>query len=150
MSDRLLGAACLVVAAAMAWAAHGYAAAFSYEPVGPRAFPLLLSGLMALGGMVLVARPSAGAGGGVYAGVPLKALALCVLTVLAYAIGFEVVGFPLMTMLMTVPVGMAFGGTALKSLGGGAVLGIVLFLMFDRLLDVVLPAGWLAPLLQGL
>lgn len=148
MTDRLLGAACIVVAAAMAWAAHGYAAAFSYEPVGPRAFPLLLSVLMALGGMVLVARPSAGPSP--YAGVPAKALLLCVCTVLAYALGFEVLGFPLVTALMTVPVGMAFGGSAWKSLGGGALLGLVLFFMFDRWLDVVLPAGWLAPLLQGL
>ena len=148
MTDRILGAACIVVAAAMAWAAHGYAAAFSYEPVGPRAFPLLLSALMALGGMALVARPAADPSP--YAGVPAKALALCVLTVLAYALGFEVLGFPLVTALMTVPVGMAFGGTALKSFGGGAVLGLVMFFMFDRWLDVVLPAGWLAPLLQGL
>ena len=44
MSDRILGAACLVVAAGMAWAAQDYAAPISYEPVGPRAFPLLLAG----------------------------------------------------------------------------------------------------------
>lgn len=148
MTDRILGAACIVVAAAMAWAAHGYAADFSYEPVGPRAFPLLLSALMAMGGMVLVARPSPGPGP--YQGVPVKALLLCVLTVLAYALGFEVLGFPLVTALMTVPVGMAFGGSAIKSLAGGAAMGLALFFMFDRWLDVVLPAGWLAPVLQGL
>ncbi len=57
MSDRILGAACLVAGAGMAWAAHDYAAPISYEPVGPRAFPLLLAGLMALAGAWLVARP---------------------------------------------------------------------------------------------
>ena len=40
MSDRILGAACVAVGAAMAWAAKDYAAPISYEPVGPRAFPL--------------------------------------------------------------------------------------------------------------
>ena len=49
MSDRILGAACVVVAAGMAWAGHGYAAPIAYEPVGPRAFPLLLAALMAAG-----------------------------------------------------------------------------------------------------
>ena len=44
MSDRILGAVCVVAAAGMAWAAQDYAAAISYEPVGPRAFPLLLAG----------------------------------------------------------------------------------------------------------
>ena len=41
MSDRILGVACVAVAAGMAWAAADYAAPISYEPVGPRAFPLL-------------------------------------------------------------------------------------------------------------
>lgn len=48
MGDRILGAICLVMAAAMAWAAHGYAAEISYEPVGPRAFPTLLAAILAV------------------------------------------------------------------------------------------------------
>ena len=43
---------------AMAWAARDYAAAISYEPVGPRAFPLLLAALLAIGGSWLVLRPT--------------------------------------------------------------------------------------------
>ena len=148
MSDRLLGAACCIAAICMGWAAFGYAAAFSYEPVGPRAFPLLLAGLLAAGGLWLVAKPAPDAGQ--YASVPVKMVAMCVAAILLYAFGFEKVGFPMATALLTVPVGMAFGGNALKSLGFGAVMGVLLYFMFDRLLDVMLPAGWLAPLLQGL
>ena len=59
MSDRILGAACVATSAAMAWAARDYAAAISYEPVGPSAFPLLLAGLMAAGGLWLVLKPDA-------------------------------------------------------------------------------------------
>lgn len=58
MSDRVLGVACVVVAAGMAWAATDYAAPISYEPVGPRAFPLLLATLMGIGGLWLIVRPS--------------------------------------------------------------------------------------------
>jgi putative tricarboxylic transport membrane protein len=47
MSDRVLGAACVVLGAGMAWSAKDYAAPISYEPVGPRAFPMLLAGLLA-------------------------------------------------------------------------------------------------------
>jgi putative tricarboxylic transport membrane protein len=147
MTDRLLGTACVIAAACMAWAAHGYAAAFSYEPVGPRAFPLLLSGLLALGGLWLVARPEPDAGQWTH--VPFKLTALCVGAVFLYAVGFEKVGFPLATALLAVPVGMAFGGNALKSFAVGIAMGIGLYFMFDRLLDVMLPAGWLAPVLQG-
>jgi putative tricarboxylic transport membrane protein len=50
---------------------------------------------------------------------------------------------------MAVPVGMAFGGSWKQSLAGGAGLGLVLFVLFDKLLDVVLPTGLLAVLLGG-
>ena len=82
MSDRILGAVCVFASAGMAWAARDYAAAISYEPVGPRAFPLLLAGLMAVGGGWLVLRPTLR--GGVFRGVPLGATAFTALAVLVY------------------------------------------------------------------
>lgn len=147
MSDRILGAVCVVASAGMAWAARDYAAAISYEPVGPRAFPLLLAGLMAVGGSWLVLRPTLRAG--VFRGVPLKATAFTALAVLVYALLFEVLGFALATAVMAVPVGMAFGGSWKQSLAGGAGLGITLYFLFDKLLDVVLPTGLLAAVLGG-
>lgn len=147
MSDRVLGAVCVVASAAMAWAAQDYAAAISYEPVGPRAFPLLLACGLGLSGLWLVLRPTAGAEA--FHGVPWKSTALCAAAVLAYALLFQWLGFALATALMAVPVGMAFGGSLKQSLTGGASLGLVLFLLFDKLLDVVLPTGPLAALLGG-
>ncbi len=81
--------------------------------------------------------------------MPLKATALCAGAVLAYALLFQMLGFPLATALMAVPVGMAFGGTWKQALTGGAALGLALYLLFDKVLDVVLPAGPLAALLGG-
>lgn len=147
MSDRVLGVVCVVASAAMAWAAQDYAAAISYEPVGPRAFPLLLACGLGLSGLWLVLRPSAGAEA--FHGVPWKSTAACAAAVLAYALLFQWLGFALATALMAVPVGMAFGGSWKQSLAGGAALGLVLFLLFDKLLDVVLPTGPLAALLGG-
>jgi putative tricarboxylic transport membrane protein len=145
MSDRALGAVCVVASAAMAWAAQDYAAAISYEPVGPRAFPLLLASGLGLSGLWLVLRPSVGAE--CFQGVPWKATALCAAAVLAYALLFQWLGFPLATALMAVPVGMAFGGSWKQALTGGLALGVVLYLLFDKVLDVVLPAGRLVTLL---
>lgn len=147
MSDRVLGAVCVVASAAMAWTAQDYAAAISYEPVGPRAFPLLLASGLGLCGLWLVLRPSAGSEA--FHGVPWKATALCATAVLVYALLFQWLGFALATALMAVPVGMAFGGSWKQSLMGGTALGLVLFLLFDKLLDVVLPTGLLAVLLGG-
>ena len=147
MSDRILGAACVVASAGMAWAAQGYAAAISYEPVGPRAFPLLLAALMAVAGVWLVIRPTQR--GAAITLANLKLIGLAALAVFAYALLFEWLGFTLATALMAVPVGMAFGGSWKASLAGGAGLGLVLFFLFDKLLDVVLPTGLLSVVLGG-
>lgn len=147
MSDRILGAACVAVGAAMAWAAKDYAAPISYEPVGPRAFPLLLAGLMVAGGAWLVVKPTMN--GHWMREAPLKALAFAVVAVFVYALLFEWLGFTLATTVMAVPVGMAFGGSLPKSLTGGVGLGLVLYLLFDKALDVVLPTGLLSFLFGG-
>jgi putative tricarboxylic transport membrane protein len=147
MSDRILGAACVVASAAMAWAAHDYAAPISYEPVGPRAFPLLLAGLMALAGGWLIARPGPQVSG--LAREHMRPIGLAIVAVFAYAALFEVLGFPLATALMALPVGMAFGGSWKQSLAGGVAMGLVLYLLFDKLLDVVLPTGLLSFVLGG-
>ncbi len=147
MSDRILGAACVIVGAGMAWAARDYAAPISYEPVGPRAFPMLLAALLAAGGLWLVFKP--GGDEPWLHKVPLGPLAFAVVAVFAYAFLFQWLGFTLATVAMAMPVGMAFGGSWMKSLAGGVGLGLLLFLGFDKLLDVVLPSGLLAFILGG-
>lgn len=147
MSDRILGAVCVVASAGMAWAAVDYAAPISYEPVGPRAFPLLLAALMALMGAWLVVKPSAHRFG--LSPAHFKPIGWAVVAVFTYAALFETLGFPVATALMAVPVGMAFGGSWKQSLAGGVSMGLVLFLLFDKLLDVVLPTGLLSFVLGG-
>lgn len=147
MSDRILGAACVLAGAGMAWVARDYVAPISYEPVGPRAFPMLLAGLLAAGGLWLFIRPASDDHW--FKRVPLRPLAYAVIAVFAYAYLFQWLGFTLATMVMAVPVGMAFGGTWKQSLAGGIGLGLLLFLVFDKLLDVVLPSGLLAFILGG-
>ena len=53
-------------------------------------------------------------------------------------------GFPIATAILTVVIGMLFGATIPAAGISGAVLGILLWYAFDRLLDVTLPLGaWL-------
>lgn len=155
MGDRILGALCVLLAGAMAWAAHGYAAEISYEPVGPRAFPVLLATVLALAGAWLVVRPSraaspahAEAPNASHDGLGLP-LALTVGAMLAYVLLFQWLGFVLATALMTVPIGRSFGGRPLPLLVTGLGLGLGLYLVFDKLFDVVLPTGVLAFILGG-
>ena len=48
LAQRIFASALLLVCAGLAAMAWPYQAAFSYEPVGPRAFPLLMLALMGL------------------------------------------------------------------------------------------------------
>jgi putative tricarboxylic transport membrane protein len=148
MSDRALGAACVLASVAMAAAARDYTAAISYEPLGPRAFPLLLAVGLGLSGLWLVFRPTQGTNA--FSGIPWLPTLVCAGAIVAYAALFQLLGFVLATALMTVPVGMAFGGQWRRALGGGVALGLVLFLLFDRVLDVVLPDGLMALWLGGI
>jgi len=145
MNDRTLGILALILAAFMTWAGWDIEAPFAYEPVGPRAFPLLVALIIGLCGLRLAIKGgnpigvnSAGANG---------RIALMVLYAAIYAFLFQWLGFVIATALMTVFVGRLFGGSWLKCAAGGLVMGIFFFLLFDHALDVVLPTGLLGDLL---
>ncbi|MDO5057907.1 MAG: tripartite tricarboxylate transporter TctB family protein [Lautropia sp.] len=141
MNNRILGVAALLVAAFMAWHAHDLQAPVSYEPIGPRAFPLIIAAVMALCGLRLVLQ-----GGGQAESNPPGAnlrIAAFFLVLVGYALIFDGAGFIVATTLMSALVGRLFGGRWLPSVLGGLVLGVTLYFLFDRVLDVVLPAGLL-------
>jgi putative tricarboxylic transport membrane protein len=146
-SDRILGGICVVAAIAMAAAASQYVSEIAYEPVGPRAFPMLLAAMIGIAGAWIALRPSAHSAA--VAKGRLRALVYCVFAVLVYALLFQWLGFALATTLMAVPVGMAFGGSLRQSLVGGIGLGLGLYVLFDKVLDVVLPTGLLSIVLGG-
>lgn len=145
MNDRVAGVAGLVLAAFLAVFGWGLEAPFAYEPVGPRAFPLGLSLVIALCSGWLVYH-----GGGAAppnpAGANLR-ITLMVGLIAAYAFLFVWLGFVIANIAMVALVGRLFGGSWVKSLISGVVMSLLFFVLFDRLLDVVLPTGLLGDLL---
>ncbi len=142
--DRLFAAVWLVLCVVAGWLATGFVAEISYEPVGPGAFPLVLCILMAVCCLWLIARP--GAATAWPARPVLARLALMIASLLAYALTFQWLGFAIATALLTAALGRLFGGSWRVCLVAGILLGGALYLVFDRVLDVTLPAGLLAPL----
>jgi len=141
LSDRLLGVVALLFSAFLAWHGVGLQAAFSYEPVGPRAFPLLLSAMIGLCGLVLTWR----GGNKIEPNLPgVNGRILMMVGVLAfYAAGFVWFGFMLSTAIMATMIGRLFGGSWIKSAAGGIIMSVLFYVLFDRVLDVVLPVGLL-------
>ncbi|WP_230970630.1 tripartite tricarboxylate transporter TctB family protein [Nitrogeniibacter aestuarii] len=146
MSERIFGMFLLCLSAVGLIIGWDLKAAFSYEPVGPRAFPLLVHSLLAVCALLLIVsrRPPT-----TWAPSPvLLRIGAMFLIVLAYAFLFDKLGFVISTVLMCIPVARLFGGTWRQSALGALGLGAGLFILFDRVLDVVLPTGlWLKPLL---
>ena len=54
MRQRVFALGLIAISGWLAFLASGYVASFSYEPVGPRAFPWLLLGGLALAGVYLL------------------------------------------------------------------------------------------------
>ncbi|POA19598.1 tripartite tricarboxylate transporter TctB family protein [Pseudomonas sp. FW300-N1A1] len=139
-STLLVACFCLIL---MAWP---YQAPFSYEPIGPRAFPLLMLGLMGLALVYMVYRPS-----------PIKhseedppldretlfKIARCVLLLLAFAALFEPLGFILSSILVGIPMARLYGGRWLPGTVIICLLSVGLYLLFDKVMDVPLPLGLL-------
>lgn len=146
MSERVFGVFLAMLAIGGIYFGWGLQAPVSYEPVGPRAFPVLVFALLGICAVCLVVshRPPTA-----WAPPPvLLRIGGMFVIVLAYAFLFDKLGFVLSTALMSVPLARFFGGSWKQSLLTGAVLGVALFFFFDYLLDVVLPRGaWLKPLL---
>jgi len=145
LNDRLLGTAALLLAVFLTWHGYDLEAPFAYEPVGPKAFPLLLAAVIGLCGLRLVVK-----GGHAVAANPAGAnlrIAVMVGLIAGYALLFQWLGFVLATTAMATLVGRLFGGTWGRCVIGGVALGVTGFVLFDKVMDVVLPVGLLGDLL---
>lgn len=65
----------------------------------------------------------------------------------AYALLFQPLGFIISTTLLMVPIAMIFGAKWWQGLLTGGIIAIFSYLLFDRVLAVVLPSGLLGGLI---
>ena len=98
MSERIFGGVLLLVSLAGIWIGWDLQAPMSYEPVGPRAFPLLVLFLLGLCAIALMLEKKSET---VWAPPPvLKRIGLLFLIVLVYALLFDKLGFMIATALI--------------------------------------------------
>lgn len=149
MSQRIFAAVLLLACMGLSIIAWGYHAPYSYEPVGPRAYPLLLLTIMGLGALYLLIKP---AGTSNEEGEPpldkhvISKVTVCVVLFILYAALFEVLGFVPSSVLFGIAMARLYAGTWLASIVSGLLLAVGLYFLFDRVLDVPLPLGMLSSL----
>ncbi|MGG7650292.1 putative tricarboxylic transport membrane protein [Pseudomonas frederiksbergensis] len=142
--QRIFASALLLVCVGLALMAWPYQASFSYEPVGPRAFPLLMLGLMGLGLLYMVFRPTPIVHSDDDPKLDRETLikiGICVLLLLVFAGAFEPLGFIVASILIGIPMARLYGGRWLPSTVIISLMAIGLYLLFDKVMDVPLPLG---------
>ncbi|WP_046784940.1 tripartite tricarboxylate transporter TctB family protein [Pseudomonas putida] len=147
--QRIFALALLALCAVLAVMAWPYQAAFSYEPVGPRAYSLLMLGLMSLGLLYLAIRPTPIVHKDDEPALDratLTKIAACVGLLLLFASTFEALGFILSAILVGIPMARLYGGRWLRSTLVVVGMSLFLYWLFDRVMDVPLPLGLLSVL----
>lgn len=144
--ERLFSGILFVITLVLISMAWGYTAPISYDPIGPRPYPMLILSLLALGTATLAFRPAKFIKVIEYGWTKpiVKNLVLCTVAMWAYAILFEWLGYILATTAMSWSVGMLFGGQKVKTIIASVVMAVLTYLLFDKVLDVSLPLGLLS------
>jgi putative tricarboxylic transport membrane protein len=137
IADRLLGLAFIGIALAAGFSAWNLVVPFAADPLGPTPFPVTIALVLGLCGALLVAQPVHGFE------VPerLAAPPLLVVAMVAYALLLVPLGFMPATALMAAAVALLFGAHAAAAAITGIVTAVVLWALFDKLLDLPLPKG---------
>jgi putative tricarboxylic transport membrane protein len=144
--QRIFAFVLLMVCIGLALMAWPYQAPFSYEPVGPRAFPLLMLALMGISLLYMVFRPTAikhSEDEPPLDRPTLIKIAVCTGLLLIFAGLFEPLGFVLSSILVGIPMARLYGGRWLPSIVIITLMSIGLYVLFDKVMDVPLPLGLL-------
>ena len=143
-SERILTAVITILGLGLWIYASNFQAPISYDPVGPKAFPILLMGLITFSAAYLTIRPAI-----MFEPVDLGwtkhlvgKLVMCGLALIFYASVFEIFGFVIATLFMAIALGKLFGGKTIPTVITGIVLSMSTYYLFDRVLDVPQPLGF--------
>ncbi|MEE4884444.1 tripartite tricarboxylate transporter TctB family protein [Pseudomonas alliivorans] len=147
--QRIFAGVLLMVCIGLALMAWPYQAPFSYEPVGPRAFPLLMLGLMGIALLYMLIRPTPIVHSEDEPPLDRETLVkigICIALLLVFAGLFEPLGFILSSILIGIPMARLYGGRWVPSVVVVILMSVGLYRLFDKAMDVPLPLGLLSVL----
>lgn len=142
-SDRLFGVVVILGALAYAAGALQIQTSFMSDPVGSKTFPLILAGVSAFCGLVMIARPEANPD---WPGMTtLGSLAVSVIVMVGYAYTIKPLGFMIPTAICAAILSYQISPRAGPAAITGVGLSVGLFLVFKFALGLGLqpfPKGW--------
>ncbi|MCB9076004.1 MAG: tripartite tricarboxylate transporter TctB family protein [Anaerolineaceae bacterium] len=147
LTDRVTGVFLLLFAIWYGYQATHFKVTFMADPVGPKALPIILAGIMAVLSLYLIVKPDANPEWP--PAVTWLRIAIIILIFIVYAYLLVPVGFVLATTFVMSALAILFRGPWLKSLAASLIFSLLLYGLFAMLLDLSLPTGWLFRGLTG-
>lgn len=139
MSDRIFGIAALCLAALMAWGASVIEESFIQDPLGPKAFPLVIAIVLAVTGLVMLLKPDAEPDWPRRAG--FLRLLWAVAALILYAQLLPVVGFVLCTAGTASFLSWQLGATWRQAAISGVSISMGIYVIFHLVLGLSLARG---------
>ena len=139
IAERVFGLALFALGLFIVYGSMKIEVAFTYDPLGPKSFPLALGALLSLCSLALIIKPDTG-----YKfaslGVNIK-IVLIVFALFLYQAGFEYLGFLLATFLLCFFISLIFKATMPQAALGALGISSLVYALFALLLKVPLPLG---------
>ena len=145
LSDRLFGLVAVLVALAYMASATQVQTSFLSDPVGPKAFPMLVGAVAALCGLYMIVRPDDDPDWP--PGRTLLALLVCIIVLISYAYALKPLGFLIPTAITAAILSYQISPKALQAILTGVALSVGLFILFKYAIGLGLfpfPKTWFA------
>lgn len=139
ISDRTFGLVCLALSALILWRTSLIQESFIQDPLGPKAFPVVISIVIALAGLAILVKPDAEphwprAG-------RLLEIAVAVAVMIAYAQMLPVAGFVAATAVAAAILSWQLGAKAAHAALAGVAIAIGIYVVFHIILGLSLARG---------
>jgi len=139
--DRIFAGVLLGLSGLIAWTAFNFDVPFQYEPLGPKAFPIILSLILAVSCVWVIVKPDKNSW------KPNKEVLKKVLSglvvMILYAFLFEEAGFIISTVLVGTSFSWLFGEKPLKAFLYALALSVISYFLLADLMDLNVPTGQL-------
>jgi len=139
MSDRILGVVCLALAALLIWRATLIETGFIVDPLGPKAFPIIIGSVLGLAGLYPLFRPDPAP-----SWPPLKGfleIAVAVAVMVAYALLLPEVGFVIATAVAASILAWRLGCRMVRAVIVGISISLGIYVIFHLILNLSLARG---------
>lgn len=139
MSDRVFGVVCVLLAGFFIWQATQIETGFIVDPLGPKAFPMIIGAMLALGALYPILRPDPAPDWPALGG--LAEIAFAVAVMIAYAEFLPELGFVVSTAVASGLLSWRLGARPVTAVIAGVAIAVLIYVVFHMILGLSLARG---------